>query len=890
MTKKGFPGVMILLALMTWAACGQTQPADYRVDIAIQPVRWQALPERVQAVFVGPDQRVWYQVDPPPKSVWNLDLLKRCIELEFNKPSPQIVMARPVLFERGGRVWFTLRFDEQLLGYDGKTWVELDLNNPNSKMPTTRRVITTRPTSRPTPRPATRPVTRPTTWSVTRPTTRPAGSITIRPARPMLTLCGSLENHGTWDGGSVNLQVGHTLFFPTNLGVLTLDTQARRWVHQTMARFIFPFGPPKGPRLFADADGQGVTAVLVRSADQAIWRWREGKWTRTPVPWPRTSSPLPGTPGSEIDVMATRDGIWVGSKVSTPSFIPFQSGRPPELDAQIKQLGDANITAREHATRALEVQARFLRPWLLSAEKDADAETALRIKRILKTASADNGFQIGGNTLKFQEGLRALDDRRVLITGHGADSKYRSFVVRPGGDSIEVDPSVKLLSTRLASSALVTGDPNRIWLSRDNYDHAALLDLKTGKVVDTVPDMRYNWLQAVKGDGTLFVGPGAPSASTSSRPVMVYQPGARDDRVVTPVSAVATQRGVFCIASDGAVWTERKDMGVARFDGKRWAPVAALGDTHDVSTLLAGSNGEILFDSERGAGLISGAQILRAKTIEELIEKNQLAVAKAFPATNPGGLAAPSVKLFSDPAGNVWLTLPRGRKVFNGSGWQDLLHAASAAAGKPFQINWFMPIGDGSRVLLTDLASSRGFVLLAHVADGKLAFDQIPHTFRPTLFSPVRNRDGAIYLSGQRVKRLSQDGKVEELAVGGDPLFCDENDNLWLLQPPPEAPGKIAILKSGKMIQNLKVPLFDISDHIVGDGHGSVYVQNNTGLHRFRRKDGQYEFEKTFILTDVPSKTRAAWTSLGFLVEASSSSIEEHVLYLVDFRNDPSKG
>ena len=286
-------------------------------------MRWQALPERVWGVYVGPDQRVWYRIDPPKGGGWMLELAKKSIEAEFNRPSPQIVAARPILFERGGRVWFTIGFEESLFGYDGKKWVEHQLNNPNGIMPTTRRVLATRPVTRP----ATRPLTRPTTRPATRPTTRTSvpGTTTRQPARPFLLLTGSLPNHGTWERGSANLQVGDTLVFPTNLGVLSYDTRTERWEHLQMSGITMPLRPPSGPRVFLDDDGKGVTAVMLKTNDQAVWRWRDGRWTRTPAPWPRNL-------GGQVSVVVTRDG-WVSTG---PCGRPTRSGNsfcPPHTSA-----------------------------------------------------------------------------------------------------------------------------------------------------------------------------------------------------------------------------------------------------------------------------------------------------------------------------------------------------------------------------------------------------------------------------------------------------------------------------------------------------------------------------------------------------------------------------
>jgi hypothetical protein len=362
---------------------------------------------------------------------------------------------------------------------------------------------------------------------------------------------------------------------------------------------------------------------------------------------------------------------------------------------------------------------------------------------------------------------------------------------------------------------------------------------------------------------------------------MVYQPGARDDIAGAPVTSVATSSGAFCVASDGAVWAERADSGVARFDGKKWTPVPALAGERGVTLLVAGSNGEILFTAGKKVGMVSGDKVVRAATLEQLVEQNKDAVAKAFPTANPDGLSGGSVALFGDPVGNVWLREP-AMKVFTDAGWQDLLKETLAAGGKSFQVMSFVPIGDGSRVLVRQIAASRG-CLIARVVDGKLVFDPLQHEFSRSLFKAVRDGEGSLYLSGKHLKKLGKDGKDEDLAIGGEPLFCDDDGNLWLREAPLARPTELSVWKSGKGTQKVTVPFLDEYDRFVSDGHGSVYVHTNAGLHQFLRKDGRYELVKTHQLTEVRRAVRAVYSSLGFLVETDRLGFQgEYMLNLVE--------
>src|SRR5688572_12379302 len=172
----------LLLAVPAVLASGEELPA--RVEINLRLVLWQPLPDVVKAVFVGPDQRVWYELDRPPAKPPepgrprpdenDAGPTKRLIEREFAERSPQVVGARPCLFEKGGgRVWFVSDFPHRLLGWDGRTWVEHDPNEGNAS----------------------------------------------RDARSRRFIRGNLPGHGRWYGGSYNAQIGSVVLFLMSDGV-----------------------------------------------------------------------------------------------------------------------------------------------------------------------------------------------------------------------------------------------------------------------------------------------------------------------------------------------------------------------------------------------------------------------------------------------------------------------------------------------------------------------------------------------------------------------------------------------------------------------------------------------------------------------------------------------
>jgi hypothetical protein len=91
--------------------------------LTLRDVLWQWLPEEVESVEVGPDDRLWLVLASPYP--WHtIDSAKAAIMEVFAKPTPRLAGIRPVLFEPGKRIWFSVDPGRILLGFDGTTWIE----------------------------------------------------------------------------------------------------------------------------------------------------------------------------------------------------------------------------------------------------------------------------------------------------------------------------------------------------------------------------------------------------------------------------------------------------------------------------------------------------------------------------------------------------------------------------------------------------------------------------------------------------------------------------------------------------------------------------------------------------------------------------------------------
>src|SRR5437879_1825006 len=94
-----------------------------RLSFDLPEARWQLLPEAVRAVYVGPDGRLWYQLNGDSLGRAH-SVLRSTLEAEYRQPSPQIAGALIALLEPGGRAWFYVNATNELWGFDGQSWIE----------------------------------------------------------------------------------------------------------------------------------------------------------------------------------------------------------------------------------------------------------------------------------------------------------------------------------------------------------------------------------------------------------------------------------------------------------------------------------------------------------------------------------------------------------------------------------------------------------------------------------------------------------------------------------------------------------------------------------------------------------------------------------------------
>ncbi|NQT19702.1 MAG: hypothetical protein HQ592_08350, partial [Planctomycetes bacterium] len=589
--RKSIEAVAVIAVLaIACAASFAEQAVDNLKPPVLRDVMWQLLPRNVLHVTVGPDGRIWWQMKG------EMDQAAACwlIEQEFGKEQPALCNARPVLFEPGGRVWFAVDGGKLLCAYDGKSWI-------------------------------------------------------MRQAADGL-FCGNAPSHGRRNRTGYNCIVNGRLFFIASGGVHCFDPQTNTWSYQQML-----VGRCWQPLLFPEPDGGGVVAFYrQRQTSQvenalAVWRWRDGAWTRIQIPDDLSGSRM-------IGVRVAPAGIWIdeGRYATRPQkgvqprapllFIPFDPAQGPHRPDKAPQFTVGPYVARD-------VHLAF----------DDDPHAAyLRAMEVFK-----DGELLGPGML-----IERKDGSVSLLKGIWlADiPRYSSGWSCTG--PIEAPKSAA------------------VWVpSKKIRDRAVLYSVETGSRIMEVPLPRFGFVHAVRPDGTAFL-----SIGDSGRPaIIVFKHSAEDEREqLATVSKFKIRNSCFSVAPDGSVWAncgtdpemEKKfnaSLEIVRFDGESWGTVEALRNFKDPRWIVHGQNNELLARCGKEYILMLGDECYASDDLEMLISAHREECARAFlngcirPAPSYGGGAGSrECEIVADAARNIWMLADELKLLMPGQPWIKL--------------------------------------------------------------------------------------------------------------------------------------------------------------------------------------------------------------------------
>lgn len=845
--KVRYPRLLTLLCLCVSSIAATTRPARTRPaipaerpPIELRNVNWQALPPHVKDAFVGPDGRVWYSVGG--SSAPSPDALRRLIEREFLKRSPQIDGASVILFEPTGRVWFVdhAGWRRTIIGYDGRTWTE-------------------------------------------------------RPLQGGHLLVGSLPNHGTPDVGGHNAFVGGAAFFPTSHGVECFD--GKEWSFLDM-------GPraqwPRVPFLRVEPDGNGVIALLA-AKQPVLRRWRDGKWNELPAPADlgrfMTYAPvedgiwLLGLEGHlrfhPYDPTSGR-----GLDAALRQLTDPDPTKRDEATGELLKMGPPIIPRLEAA--------------LAEAHEAETIGRLQEILVKLRQPGSRLPSHFGPYQLHDVRWLHYLPDRTIVAPAgnvleqgnpRGPGVVFRSptgkFKFLPG------EANVRLWPRYVAAGGYVAIDDTRAWFPARPGElvETTLADLRTGRAIATVPGGRFRHVRGATGD-ILFVSGRSPDNA-----LFAYRPDAPPAPNLIRAQAIPVGKIGVGIASDGAVWANLAGKGLCRFDGNEWHPLDLLNDRSFMHWCLPGRKGQMLLRSDREYHFLGKDNLrLTGKDLRELIKGNADVFRDAFLNAPRGNGWGTWTNLVGDKAGNLWLLENRRLTVLTEQGWQDTQLALTAVGSADGTVRYLSAVGDGSRVYVTDFERTgvRKFSGFGEVRAGKVLFTPGPITSEALRMEiTVRESDGgALWVpgvwsdssqgdvrGGMFPHRVSERGVTASPRDVGWPRLADGDGNVWFAGTHGSDPfTELNVWRDGKISAKLKVRAEDRSTFF-SDAPGSVYLWSDSGLHHFvARRPGDpssFALDTTHAVVGLSFDIlRVEYSSLGFIVVTTEGGLRDPRFYL----------
>jgi hypothetical protein len=800
-----------------------------RLEIALRNVRFQALPREVRRVHVGPDGRMWFnldpaQLDPGRASADNIPAFRDRIAREFTQKSPQYYGADLALFEPGGRVWFFLPQHCLLLGFDGKTWIDYVIPDTHD------RVI------------------------------------------------GYCPTRGSCTGGRANRFAQNAAWFVCARGILRFE--GNNWSYQPLSDKPQP--NPGNVVLAVSPDGRTVAACqteLSTTAAQKYWLFQKCQWISRQVP-----ADDPQNPGANRRLMSMAlsdaDTLWLVYNNGQLERVGLGGEEPPgevkDVSDLIHRLADDAFAARERASRELLAMGPSIKPQLeMALKQQPDPEQDYRLKLLLQSflpkpaaAGSPPASDFGGVRVIFARQLYQDPAGKVgVIAQILRDAQSRQG---PGIAVLDDHHQAKAIFTKKLSFSgfnyqnenlpVVAPSGRHSWWPRNlTGESVQLYDAEIDEFIDAAPVPLYGSILAVSAEGSVFLA--KMVAVNSGERIMVYTPGAPETRTILKMEKHPVQFPQFSVTDDGAIWAlEREEnpqlrLGgnwggkLVRYDGKNWQTPEAQ-PSQMVQTLTPGKGGVLLMQNQMECILYRGEKEIATGDLVDLIEKHREVFQNSFGPDMTGSAYNPNPRqgsqVLADKAGNIWRLEEGGRLLaLVGDRWQ-LAHEALVAAGSPDGMaSYIMPLGDGRNIYLNDRSGTpnRSGAFLGEVKEGKVHFSDAPKIeIRDDESLKARDAEGSVWAacnlkeSNGNYRRsmicLGNEGIREKQDFAGIPKAVDAAGNLWVEKSLSPAGCTYKLWRKGEWVEELAVPNVTRSLPLCCDRPGSVYVWTSQGLQR----------------------------------------------------------
>ncbi len=814
------------------------------IPIKLRRVRWQALPGEVRAVYVGPDDRVWYQLHETGDEA-DPDSLRAGIKKAFRSRSPQLTGARPALFEPGRRVWFIAEDETLLLGYDGKQWIE-------------------------------------------------------RRATAGHFFTGVPVNHGRIHGDSHNLSVDGTAFFTGSHGVHVLHEGEWSYREMHAVKHLVSRGD-LSPELIP-VTGQGSVLAFNRFWEGTVlWRWNGGDWEEIALP----KSIRPGTIRDVVPHLDAVHAFVIEGRIVQVAAGSMGKGDVSEL---LKNLLDESYQVREKATSDLIERGADVKPVLEKALSQArDPEVKWRLQRILKAVQPAGaggqvrmgGYGFTGPSLVHHDGLGyTYIGVQSIDVGLASPNRQPGILVsdprgdvRPVSGKALVDAWHRLPGPDSGPLALVPG--RSVWMQGNpGVLPPRLVDLWYGGFVTMLPDSGAYWLHAVTSGGTVFAGFGRPG-DPGSGPVMAYMQGVPDDRKHLPAPELQLSGHHYAVGEDGAVLAWARTGAGSVFDGDQWRKAEGKLGARMLPLVMAGSGGTFIAETMAGtvrSFVMAGAGVENEdKDLRTLIARNREEVARRFASGRRRGTADSHrgpAGIHAEGVSRIWLRYRGEVAVLAGEEWIDARGTLVEAGSRRGVIVHMEPLGEGRRVYMLEASTDGGRSFYGEMRGGKLAIEQASHLWDPWHRRwRVRDAEGNVWVPSaepprkgpgeipvkQLALRIPEHGPVGVVENSGWPRLYDEGGNLWLGSIRGRAADQFNVWREGRVVHTVTVPGADASTALVSDRAGSVFALTRAGLVHLAapdpKKPAAFEVKKIYSYPGMGTeKIRVEYSKLGYLL------------------------
>ena len=823
------------LVILSATTLSQQSATDLPVE------RWQSLSREVAGVFIGPDQRLWYEMvagDTNP----TLEEIRDRIVQQYPLKNPQIAGAHPVLFEQSGRVWFLCQNREILLGYDGKTWI-------GHRCPDGNRFV------------------------------------------------GNCPGHGQRYPAGTNATAVDSCWFPDSRGIHRFDGE--QWTYHRLTAADDP--ADSYPLLVTSAKGDALAAAIPKT--NKFWVFRKDRWIAF------ESEKKTSTDGIVALAMSSPDQVWCLTQSGRLDRLDSVTPRRERFLELVNKLSDKNFFVRERATKQLIDMGATIKDLVadvLSNTKKPEVKTRLefvsaRLRPVASQSTLVDDYRIEKVRALHQLGKAGLCFAAESILNGDREMGPGFLLLKPDGTT-RLFRNASIPGTRILSG--LSTDGPQLWLSRPSGVTA--MELNGDPKTTHFPDGRFVCLHAVTKDGVVFASREWPeSGIEESLPLMQFQPRGTVGQSLKVTTIPLGSRPVAVAEDDGTIWAHHHQLGLASFDGQKWKSHKQLNTGTGLLNLLAGTGGVAVAEIPGKTGVLVTPK--RTYTRGGALFPNfyhQSVILKAFPPSRRAGKSAPDYAIVSDKYGHIH-GLFRGHptaSVHPTKAWADQWgYALKFAGSRHLAIDYICPVGDGSRLFLTnfrELHEGGGSFLYARTG-GNSWVARTVHTCEPReMRLSIRDDEGALWVpgsirkaeegrdlvTGQMAYRITEKGAVDKIKNAGWARLLDQSGYIWLGSIWQQPSSRFHLWKEGKIEHTLEIPKADRTTYLCSDQKGSVYAWTPDGLqHLESMEDANYKPTTLYRTTNVGGRIiRMEYSRLGYL--AAVAEIDEryylHLLHL----------